>query len=181
MSPFEALYCYAPPLQIPYFPKDSNVEAVDRVLNERESWLQLLKHHLSKAQQRMKIQADKNRRSQTPTRYYGPFKVIDRIGTVAYQLQLPPDAQIHNVFHVSLLKPAHASIQACSSLPISNTSTTLLPQAILDRRLVKRHNVPTVQLLIHWVDKSPADASWEFADDLKRRFPAFFLEDKKVS
>ncbi|RVW58448.1 hypothetical protein CK203_114827 [Vitis vinifera] len=26
-------------------------------------------------------------------RYYGPFKVIDRIGTVAYQLQLPPDAQ----------------------------------------------------------------------------------------
>ncbi|KAL6312566.1 hypothetical protein AAG906_005983 [Vitis piasezkii] len=207
MSPFEALYGYAPPLQIPYFPKDSNVEAVDRVLNERESWLQLLKHHLSKAQQRMKIQADKNRfdrefnigdmvllklqaykqvsmHSGGPKlqpRYYGPFKVIDRIGTVAYQLQLPPDAQIHNVFHVSLLKPAHASIQACSSLPISNTSTTLLPQAILDRRLVKRHNVPAVQLLIHWVDKSPADASWEFADDLKRRFPAFFLEDKEVS
>ena len=175
MSPFEALYGYAPPLQIPYFPKDSNVEAVDRVLNERESWLQLLKHHLSKAQQRMKIQADKNRfdrefnigdmvllklqaykqvsmHSGGPKlqpRYYGPFKVIDRIGTVAYQLQLPPDAQIHNVFHVSLLKPAHASIQACSSLPISNTSTTLLPQAILDRRLVKRHNVPAVQLLIH--------------------------------
>nr|CAN62821.1 hypothetical protein VITISV_013041 [Vitis vinifera] len=207
MSPFEALYGYAPPLQIPYFPKDSNVEAVDRVLNERESWLQLLKHHLSMAQQRMKIQADKNRfdrefnigdmvllklqaykqvsmHSGGPKlqpRYYGPFKVIDRIGTVAYQLQLPPDAQIHNVFHVSLLKPAHASIQACSSLPISNTSTTLLPQAILNRRLVKRHNVPTVQLLIHWVDKSPADASWEFADDLKRRFPAFFLEDKEVS
>ncbi|RVW97716.1 Transposon Ty3-G Gag-Pol polyprotein [Vitis vinifera] len=207
MSPFEALYGYAPPLQIPYFPKDSNVEAVDRVLNERESWLQLLKHHLSKAQQRMKIQADKNRfdrefdigdmvllklqaykqvsmHSGGPKlqpRYYGPFKVIDRIGTVAYQLQLPPDAQIHNVFHVSLLKPAHASIQACSSLPISNTSTTLLPQAILDRRLVKIHNVPAVQLLIHWVDKSPADASWEFADDLKRRFPAFFLEDKEVS
>ncbi|WKA01485.1 hypothetical protein VitviT2T_019765 [Vitis vinifera] len=59
--------------------------------------------------------------------------------------------------------------------------TTLLPQAILDRRLVKRHNVPAVQLLIHWVDRSPADASWEFADDLKRRFPAFFLEDKEVS
>ncbi|RVW97424.1 Transposon Ty3-G Gag-Pol polyprotein [Vitis vinifera] len=185
MSPFEALYGYAPPLQIPYFPKDSNVEAVDRVLNERESWLQLLKHHLSKAQQRMKIQADKNSMHsggpKLQPRYYGPFKVIDRIGTVAYQLQLPPDAQIHNVFHVSLLKPAHASIQACSSLPISNTSTTLLPQAILDRRLVKRHNVPAVQLLIHWVDKSPADASWEFADDLKRRFPAFFLEDKEVS
>ncbi|RVW25194.1 Transposon Tf2-11 polyprotein [Vitis vinifera] len=207
MSPFEALYGYAPPLQIPYFPKDSNVEAVDRVLNERESWLQLLKHHISKAQQRMKIQADKNRfdrefnigdmvllklqaykqvsmHSGGPKlqpRNYGPFKVIDRIGTVAYQLQLPPDAQIHNVFHVSLLKPAHASIQDCSSLPISNTSTTLLPQAILDRRLVKRHNVPAVQLLIHWVDKSPADASWEFADDLKRRFPAFFLEDKEVS
>ena len=40
-------------------------------------------------------------------RFYGPFRIIRRIGSVAYDLELPPSARIHPVFHVSLLKECH--------------------------------------------------------------------------
>ena len=37
-------------------------------------------------------------------RYYGPFEILSRIGQVAYQLELPPNLRVHNVFHISVLK-----------------------------------------------------------------------------
>ena len=37
-------------------------------------------------------------------KYYGPFQIEEKVGAVAYKIKLPPDARIHPVFHVFLLK-----------------------------------------------------------------------------
>jgi len=37
-------------------------------------------------------------------RFYGPYKVVRKVGEIAYELELPPNRKIDNVFHVSCLK-----------------------------------------------------------------------------
>jgi len=54
-----------------------------------------------------------NVRTQRPSkkldmRHAGPYAVVERVGTHAYRLQLPETMKIHDVFHISLLRPYHA-------------------------------------------------------------------------
>ena len=50
-------------------------------------------------------------------KYYGPFEVVERIGEVAYRLNLPPSSKIHPIFHVSLLKKAVGKYKVEEVLP----------------------------------------------------------------
>lgn len=119
-----------------------------------------------------------NRDHKFSARYYGPYKILKKIGQVAYRLELPPDAKIHNIFHVSLLKKHIGSKHPASATlpPLTPDSTTPKPEAILDRRLLKKHNTAGVALLIKWKNRLPEDATWEDFDEIARKFPAFIGE-----
>nr|GFC03722.1 putative reverse transcriptase domain-containing protein [Tanacetum cinerariifolium] len=49
------------------------------------------------------------KREKLNPRYVRPFKVLEEIGKVAYELELPEElSRVHNTFHVSNLKKCHA-------------------------------------------------------------------------
>ena len=51
-------------------------------------------------------------------KFYGPYKVLQNIGFVAYKLELPSSSRIHPVFHVSCLKKViGTNIKAQTVLP----------------------------------------------------------------
>jgi hypothetical protein len=101
------------------------------VLKDVEKQVQMVRESLKVAQTRQKSYADKRRRDlsfevghfvylkvspmrgtrrfkvkgKLAPRYIGPFKIVDRKGEIAYQLELPPQlSDEHDVFHVSQLK-----------------------------------------------------------------------------
>ena len=67
--------------------------------------------------------------------FYGPYKVLQNIGSVAYKLELPPSSRIHPIFYVSCLKKViGANIRAQTVLPkLDNEGSIILkPYAILN-------------------------------------------------
>lgn len=53
-----------------------------------------------------------------------------------------------------------------------------MPEAILERRLVKRHGRATVEVLVEWQGVREEDSTWENYDRPQARFPEINLEDK---
>ncbi|GMI64808.1 hypothetical protein HRI_000150100 [Hibiscus trionum] len=165
MTPFEALYGY-PPNELTWT-KDSRVASVQELMHNREEINKILKDNLLKAQERMKYYADKKRTDmefqvgdwvylklqpyqqtslalrrnlKLTARFYGPYRVIARIGLVAYKLFLPDSSKIHPVFHVSLLKKKIGQGTVTSLEPPEVTSDDQLkifPARNLDKKMVK--------------------------------------------
>ncbi|MCI37053.1 hypothetical protein A2U01_0058277, partial [Trifolium medium] len=72
-------------------------------------------------------------------RYFGPFKIIAKIGTVAYKLELPETAKIHPVFHIAQLKEFKGSNdEPYLPLPLTTADIgpTFTPNKVLDSRML---------------------------------------------
>ncbi|GKE03875.1 reverse transcriptase [Tanacetum coccineum] len=110
------------------------VKEVDRTLQAREEAIKMLKFHLKR-----QVSIRKGQHHKLSSKYYGPFKVAERIGEVAYILELPSSSQIHQVFHISQLKKCHGKDHSVGVLPQLREDELLenKPMAIMERRLGK--------------------------------------------
>ncbi|CAL0311123.1 unnamed protein product [Lupinus luteus] len=108
-------------------------------------------------------------------KYFGPFSVIAKIGAVAYKIQLPPHAKIHNVFHVSQLKKHVGEAVVSTTIPLLDNAENFPkePELILDRMRVKRRGRAVTKVLVKWKHHLVEDATWEFFYDLCQKFPSF--------
>ncbi len=88
---------------------------------------------------------------------YSPYRIIERIGKVIYRLDLPSSLQIHNVFHVSLLRDHKPRVGEESPEPQPLKLTIDLEvqkyevEAILASRIQPNPpNLPVLQYKIEW-------------------------------
>ncbi|KAK8461936.1 hypothetical protein SEVIR_1G118001v4 [Setaria viridis] len=107
-------------------------------------------------------------------KFYGPFKVLQRVGSVAYKLDLPVECRIHPVVHVSQLKKHVSATTPISSelpsLPVDSPAP-VQPVALLDHRLIQHGSTSVSQVFVQWDCLPAALATWEEITDLHRPFP----------
>ena len=132
-------------------------------------WLKLQAYGQTSVQNRTGVKLE--------SKYFGPFQVLDKIGHVAYKLNLPKSTQIHPTVHVSQLKAFVGILPALPYIPTwlqsTNTTEAKLPIKVLARRIMKRRNVVAVQYLVQWDGLTEDQASWEYANEFENKYPNF--------
>ncbi|GJY84207.1 reverse transcriptase domain-containing protein [Tanacetum coccineum] len=109
-------------------------------------------------------------------RFVGPFKILERIGYVAYRLRLPKKlSSRHDTFHVSNLKKCLADANLHVPLDEIKVDKTLRfveePLEIMDREVktLKRSKIPIVK--VRWNSKHGPEFTWECEDHMKVKYP----------
>jgi hypothetical protein len=114
-------------------------------------------------------------------RYIGPFKILERKGEVAYQLELPNRlSDVHDVFHVSQLKKCLRVPEEQLPMKELNVNEDLTyseyPIRILEtsRRITRSKVINMCK--VQWSHHSEDEATWEREDELRTEFPQLFSE-----
>nr|AAX95377.1 Retrotransposon gag protein, putative [Oryza sativa Japonica Group]AAX96106.1 retrotransposon protein, putative, Ty3-gypsy sub-class [Oryza sativa Japonica Group]ABA92905.1 retrotransposon protein, putative, Ty3-gypsy subclass [Oryza sativa Japonica Group] len=210
MAPFEALY--GRKCRTPLFWDQTGERQLfgTEVLTEAEEKVRTVRERLRIAQFRHKSYADNRRRELTfeagdyvylrvtplrgvhrfqtkgklAPRFVGPYKILERRGEVAYQLELPSNMiGIHDVFHVSQLKK-------CLRVPEEQADSEHIdiqedltyvekPVCILETRERRTRNKVTRLYRVQWSHHSEEEATWEREDELKAAHPHLFASSSE--
>ncbi|GJS67618.1 putative reverse transcriptase domain-containing protein [Tanacetum coccineum] len=214
VAPYEALYgrkCRSPVCWSEV--GDSQLTGPELIRDTTEKIVQI-KNRLLTARSRQKSYADKRlkplefevgdmvllkvspwkgvvrfrKRGKLSPRYIGPFKILARVGPVAYTLELPEELKgIHSTFHVSNLKKCLAEGDVVVPMEEIQLDDKLHmieePVEIIDREVkrLKKSRIPIVK--VRWNSQRGPEFTWEREDQIKKKYPHLFVskdEAKKV-
>jgi hypothetical protein len=207
MAPFEMLCGQR--CQTPLFWNETGERIVfgPNILQEVEKQVRMVRENLQVAQSRQKSYADHRRRElsievgdfvylkvspmrglhhfkvrgQLAARFIGPFKILEKRGEAAYQLELPPQlSNMHNVFHVSQLKKCLRVPEVQLPMKDLNAKKDLSYQECLvkifetSKRVTRKKRIKMCK--VQWSHHTEEEATWEREEELKAEFPSFFFD-----
>nr|GFB18692.1 putative reverse transcriptase domain-containing protein [Tanacetum cinerariifolium] len=172
-APFEALYgrkCRSP---ICWAEVGDRQLTGPEIIHETTEKIVQIKSRIQAARDRQKSYADLN------PRYIGPFKILAKVGTVAYRLELPEQlSKVHSTFHVSKLKKCMADEPLAIPLDEIQVDDKLNfikePVEIMDREVMrlKQSRIPIVK--VRWNSKRGPEFIWEREDQMQKKYPHLF-------
>ena len=97
------------------------------------------------------------------TKYVGPFTILGKVNEVAFKLGLPENMQVHDVFHVSLLKPYSPDPHHSPPPPpdVVDGELEYTVDRVLDHRDRWRGRKSVREYLIRWTGYGPEHNTWE--------------------
>jgi hypothetical protein len=206
MVPFEMLYGHR--CRTPLFCNETGewkIFALD-ILQEAEKQVHMVRENLRVAQSRQKSYADHRRRElifevgdfvylkvspmrgllrfkvwgKLAPRFIGPFKILEKKGEAAYELELSPQlSDVHNVFHVSQLKKClHVPEEQIpmEDLDAKDLSYQEYPIKILETSKRVTRNKRIKMCKVQWSHHTEEEVTWEWEEELKAEFLSLFSD-----
>ena len=119
------------------------------------------------------------KRGKLSPRFIGPFEILERVGTIAYQLALPLDMLgVHEVFHVAMLRrytPDPAHVVDWGEIEVDTYGTFEKGSVcIMDSRdqVLQSKTVRLVRVL--WQHRGIEESTWEHEDAMRATYPFLF-------
>ncbi|GKE93687.1 hypothetical protein Tco_1574782, partial [Tanacetum coccineum] len=121
------------------------------------------------------------KRGKLNPRYVGPFKVFEKVSSVAYKLELPQElSRVHNMFYVFNLKKCYADEPLVVLLDGLHIDDKLHffeePVEIMDQevKLLRQSRVPIVK--VRWNSRRGPEFTWEREDQFRKKYPHLFTK-----